>query len=336
VVWIYRLLAILQGFKQAAARMNFNLFYSRPFVDVIKAVYDLQEAPVLRQEEVGYVPFLRSNKFLKRKLVFNLPFNFYQTADFLRQHWRDNQWKRVKAYAAKHEINITLTTVGDLGLETGMHSAYNSILDLSNVTDPTEKYSRNLKANLRKEWNKCLKHGVELSFSQDEKDLRAFYDVLAAQYVREHQMVFQPFLLYKLLLASRSAALVVAKERGNLVGGMFLLMDGEVIHYNWGARARVANISIGTLMVDYAIQSAKSQGYASFDFGSSPRSDSHLLSFKTRWGCDTFPVYKYWTTVAPTQVDLNASFLRARKIYSHLPVRVASALMPIVVPWLVS
>jgi hypothetical protein len=109
-----------------------------------------------------------------------------------------------------------------------------------------------------------------------------------------------------------------------------------VLHYNWGARTQFANVSLGTLLIDFAVRHAQSLGCVAFDFGSTPLSDRHLLDFKLRWGCDNLPVFKYFTSQRPAHIDLNTSFSAARKVYSALPVRWAAALMPAVVPWLVS
>jgi GNAT superfamily N-acetyltransferase len=316
--------------------MKFSLFYSAPFLAVLKKVYDLREIPVLDPEQDGYVPFLSSNKPLKQSLIFNLPFNFYQTAEYLRSCWQGHEWSKIKEHAKKQRKNITITTVGDAGIDRGDLFAFNSILDLSDVSEPAEKYSRNLAANLRTEWNKCHKYGITIGASRAEIDLQSFYRVLSRQYVREHRMVFQPFALYKSLLALGVGTLIVAKQDDQLVGGMFLLADGEVLHYSWGARSRIKNVSIGTVLVDYAIRYAKAQGHTMFDFGSTPLSDGHLLDFKARWGSSKYPVFKYYTIESPSQIDLGSSYQLARRLYSCVPIRVAASLMPAVVPWLVS
>lgn len=316
--------------------MNFDLFYTQPFTDALKTVYDLDEVPVLQVDQPNFVPFYCSRKAFKRQHIFNLPFNFYQTADYLRQRLCASQWEIVKSYATAHEKNISVTTIGELEIGQGQHVAQNSLLNLTDVHDPSEKYSRNLRSNLRTEMNKCGRSGLTLSRSKSRADLQSFYAILARQYVREHRMVFQPFRLYEKLLESGAGSMVVAKVEGRMVGGMFLLADGPVMHYNWGARASLGNISVGTLLVDYAICCAKSEGFEVFDFGSTPLSDSHLLDFKTRWGCETHKVFRYFTNTRTALIDLNSSFKFARRFYSFMPIRLASALMPVVVPWVVT
>ena len=317
--------------------MEFELYYSAPFAEILNEVYDLEEVPGLSRDPALGIPFFRSRKPFKRGTIFNLPLGFCQSADYFKARWHGSEWPRIKAYAAEHAVNITLTTIGELGIDRGFHSADNPVLFLAAGADPRAGYSSNLRTNLRKEWNKAGRHGIEIVESREPADLRAFYRVLATQYVREHRMVFQPYsLLRKLLGPEGWGRLLVARHRGSIVGGMFLIADGRVLHYNWGARGRIENVSIGTLLIDHTIEYAHDAGYAAFDFGATPLSDADLLAFKMRWGCTNLPVQRYYTTQAPRHVDLNASFAWPRKAYSKLPVGLAERLMPVVVPWLAS
>lgn len=316
--------------------MNFALFDTEPFLQVVEATYDLSRVDVLAPGSAGYLPFFRSNKPFRKGHVFALPFGFYRTGQDIRQRWLANQWQQVCQYSRARRCNVTLTTVGDAAIDGAVHCANNPVLALAGGVPPSEAYSRNLKLNLKKERNKCQRHGIGIEFSHSGADLDAFYRVLATQYVREHRMVFQPFALYARLLRLGVGRLLVAKtpEHG-VVGGMFMLSDGPVLHYNWGARLQVANVSIGTLLIDAAVAHAAQSGYRYFDFGSTALSDSELLDFKLKWGCENVPVFRHHTLSRPSDVDLASSYAGARWWYSRLPVRAAMALMPAVVPWLV-
>jgi len=317
--------------------VNFELFRNDAFRADLREIYDLREVDVLPSGMPGHVPFFVSRKPFKSGSIFHLPFGFYQTADYFRSAWKSDEWQRVNVYAREHAKNVTLTTLGELDLETGVHCANNPVLTLADSNDPAEKYSTNLRTNLKKEWNKCRRHDIEIVTTRDPAHLNQFYDVLAEQYVREHKMVFQPRSLFVAFMREGGpGSLIVAKQGERVVGGLFLLRDGSVLHYNWGARARVGNVSIGTLLIDFAVRHAKSSGYATFNFGATPLSDSSLLDFKMRWGCDNLPVFQYYTSHRPAQIDLNTSFTSARKLYSKLPIRFAAMLMPVVVPWLIS
>ncbi|MBP8100868.1 MAG: GNAT family N-acetyltransferase [Burkholderiaceae bacterium] len=315
--------------------MKFAIFDHPVFVQALCETYRMQELAALDPAAPGYLPFYRSRLPFKRKQAFALPFTFYRTADDLRERWRGDQWAQVCAYSRRQGINITLQTVGELGLGEGSHSADNPVLSLGDG-DVAAGYSRNLRSNLKKEWNKCHRLGVRVAFSDDEADLRQFYRVLATQYVREHRMVFQPYALYcRLLQAPLTGKLLVARTpEGQVVGGLILIADQGVLHYCWGARSQQANLAIGTVLIDHAIRFAKQAGFTHFDFGSTPASDHALLDFKLRWGADKLPVWRYHTLQLPADIDLNSSYSGPRRWFSKLPVPVAERLMPHVVPWL--
>lgn len=316
--------------------MTASLFDAEPFLDTISTVYALRRVELLRRDEPGYIPFFCSSRPFRGGVVFSLPFGFYRPAAYFEQHWQAGQWQHIQAWSRTSGRNVTVTTLGRANLGDGIHCANNPLLSLAETDDPARGYSSNLRSNLRKETNKCQRHRVELAVSRDEADLLAFYDVLARQYVREHRMVFNPLALYRRFFDLPESLLVVAKQGGRVVGGMFLMADGSTLRYHWGARAAVENVSVGMVLIDFAIRLAKARGFAVFDFGSTPLSDHHLFDFKMRWGCTNMPVFKQFTLRQPAQVDLNTSFGLARRVFSHLPVGVAKALMPAVVPWLVS
>lgn len=317
--------------------MKFQLFDSEPFLRVMEAVYDLARVEVLPHGSEGGFPFFRSNKPFRGNQLFALPFGYYRTAQDLRERWRSGQWQEVRRYSLERGCNITMTILGDAPIDGGVHGANNPVLALAAGQPIGDSYSRNLRLNLKKEWNKCQRHGIRIDFSDRDDDLRAFYRVLATQYVREHHMVFQPLTLYRRLLRLHDVAkLLVAKsDEHGVIGGLFMLSDGPVLHYNWGARAQVSNVSVGTLLIDHAIRHAAQAGYQYFDFGSTALSDHNLLDFKLKWGCENIPVYRYHTLSRPADVDLGSSYAGARRLFSRMPVRAAAALMPFVIPWLI-
>jgi hypothetical protein len=313
--------------------VRFNLVRKQEFLDILCDVYGLT---IYAQERNEDTCFFRSVNPLARKLAFNLPMGFYETAEQLRDRWTVDQWETLRSISRESGVNFSINVVGDAGLGGGIHIAHNPVLSLRGCAHHKEKYKRHHAKNLNTEYNKVERNRIEIMFAEKEEELRGFYHVLASQYVREHKMLFQPFDLYRRLFSQDFGQLLVAKQDSRVVGGMFLLSDGNVLHYNWGARAQVGNVSIGTILVDAAIDHAFSAGYDYFDFGSTPLSDDALLRFKLKWGAEDIPVYKYSTLQNPGIVDLNSSYLWPRKAFSFLPVSVAKILMPFVVPWVVS
>jgi hypothetical protein len=317
--------------------LNFRLFAAAPFLEVLARVYDLAPVAVLDPAAPGWLPFFASNKPFRRRPVFALPFGYHFAAADIHERWQAGQWDLVRRFSREHARNVRLTTVGEAGLGEGVQVAHNPVLRLRGAGEIEALYSRNLRSNLKKEVNKCARLGVQLEFTQAEQDLRSFYRVLATQYVREHRMVFQPLpLLRQLMRPGTGGRLLVARDASRrVIGGMFMLEDGEVLHYNWGARSRLANLSVGTVLIDHAIRHAKAAGCSHFDFGSTALSDQDLLDFKLRWGCENLPVMAYHTLHAPAPIDLASSHPGARRWFARLPVPVAETLMPRLVPWLI-
>lgn len=317
--------------------MNFDIFNSPAFIEIIKGVYKLKEIYPLEQVSAsGRFPVLVSRLPFKSRLAFNLPFGFYQTANYIRQAITAHDWIDICKYSEATGVNVSVASVGELQFGNGVYFANNPILNLTENDQPFDRYSKNHRQNIRNERNKSAGYDVLVSFSEAKEDLVQFYDVMANQYVKDHKMVFQPFDLFSRLLVSGIGKLLIAKQGNKVLGGMFCIADGEVLHYNWGVRRQFHNLNIGTLLIDYAITHAYSAGYKLFDFGSTPLSDTHLYQFKMKWGCENFRVYKHFTKNNLPQTDLNNSFLTVRSAYSKIPPILAQRMMPFVVPWLVS
>lgn len=317
--------------------MNFDVFYSPDFLEIIKRVYKLKDG---RQHEqaslLGKFPLLTSRLPFKSTLAFNLPFGFYQTSRCIQQLVTKDDWVGICEYSRLINVNISFSSVGELPFGLGIHFANNPILNLTESRDPFDRYSKNHRQNIRKERNKSANYEVTVSFTESKDDLFQFYDVMANQYVRDHKMIFQPFDLFSELLLSGIGKLLVAKHGDEVLGGLFCIFDGEVFHYNWGARKQFKNLNVGTLLIDYAVTYAHQAGYKYFDFGSTPLSDDYLFQFKMKWGCENHRVYKYFTKKVLPQTDLNNSFIRARNVYSKFPPKIAQRMMSFVVPWFVS
>lgn len=311
--------------------MKFDLYFSSAFIEVLTSVYKLRLLPVAKQ--LGFPVF--KSRLTPRQSAFVLPFGFYQTSECFSSLGVESMWATIRDFSCESKINISLNSIGEIYIDSGSHIANNPILDLSLINENLTCFSKNHRQNIRKERNKALRNEIVINSSIDVEELRGFYDVLAKQYVEDHRMVFQPFSLYSQLLLRGFARLIVAKKNGSVVGGMFCLQDGDVLHYNWGARTACANVNIGTLLIDYAVRSAAADGYKYFDFGSTPLTDDDLFNYKMKWGCENHKVYKYCSLRTIKEIDLNESYGPLRSLYSKTPVSIAKAAMPLVVPLLV-
>lgn len=317
--------------------MNFSVFYSSTFLEIIKKVYKLTELhPFLSNDHVPRLPVLISRLPFKSRLGFSLPFGFYQTCNCIQQLVDLEYWTDLCQYSSQKSLNISLTSIGKIPFLNGIHIANNPILDFENTGEPYSQYSKNHRQNIRKERNKASAYDVAVSFTDSRDDLLQFYDVMAYQYLNDHMMVFQPYELFSRLFFSGLGRLLLAKHGDTVIGGIFCIVDGDVYHYNWGVRKQFRNLNIGTLLIDSAVMHAYRGGFRYFDFGSTPLSDDHLYMFKMKWGCENHCVYKYFTKEELTQVDLNSSFIAVRNVYSKIPPKIAQWMMPYVVPWLAS
>ena len=314
--------------------MQFRLMENPDFHRILCDVHRL--SPYQCMDTAG-LPFFRTVNPMAAKNIFSLPLGFYYTAEQLKERNLDKIWQRLSSISQDEGMNFSICSVGDAGLEGGVHVAHNPILDLSESKDNhRSSYRRNHVKNLNKENNKAKREGVTVKFAHCEAEIKGFYDVLARQYVREHHMLFQPYRLYQQLIEQGFGTDLVAKKDNKVVGGVFLLKDGDVLHYSWGARARVGNLNVSYLLLDAAIEYAVYEGYRFFDFGSTPLSDEALLWFKLKWGAEDIPVYKYATLANQGVTDLNNAYRGARRLFSFTPLPIAKAIMPIVVPWVIS
>lgn len=308
-----------------------NLYFSDAFIEIIASVYKLRLLPV--SKNLGCPVFI--SKLNPRQSAFVLPFGFYQTSGYFINLGVESTWATIRDFSYESNINISLSSIGELSIDNSSYIANNPVLDLSLFNEDLTIFSKNHRQNIRKERNKALRNEIVIKSSMGCEELHGFYDVLAKQYVEDHKMVFQPFSLYSQLLLRGFARLIVAKRHGKVIGGIFCIQDGDVLHYNWGARTTCANVNIGTLLIDYAVRSAAADGYRYFDFGSTPLSDDDLFNFKMKWGCENHKVYKYCSLRAIKEIDLNESYGLLRSLYSKTPVPIAKAAMPFVVPLLV-
>lgn len=312
--------------------MKSGLYFSQAFSSAISKTYKLETLHLLPNQ---LFPIYRS-KWVNRKNVFSLPFNFYQTAEFYSSHgFCERYWHRLSSVVVDKGLSYSIASVGELGLNNGVHIADNPVLALSQADEVFSCFSKNHRQNVRKERNKAKSLGVHVRRISALRDLKIFYHMMSRQYVKYHQMLFQPYSLFERLFVAGLADVFLACCGDNPCGGLFCLRDGPIYHYNWGVRLPYANVNSGTLLIDFAIRHACAKGFSYFDFGSTPLSDRELLLYKLKWGSASLPVFKYYAGTVQREVDLNSSYPFARKLFSLTPPAAARALMPFVVPLVV-
>jgi hypothetical protein len=88
---------------------------------------------------------------------------------------------------------------------------------------------------------------------------------------------------------------VLDRRLQKVVGGMFLLADGARLYYHWGAtRIEYNAYHLNHFMYREAIKFALENGFQTFDFGRSPRSEQGgTYRFKEQFGAVAKPLFYY-------------------------------------------
>lgn len=303
----------------------FDVWDRSEFQDIIQTVYKLDKVLI---DGVSSTVF-SSVKFGKKKL-FNYPFAMCGSNNdaMLFEYFSD-----AKNSSIICKENIIIKTLSDYPDLPRVHASNCPVLKLDN---PRMKYRSKFRNKIKRHGRQADNLGVSFERTLSEDDLLKFYsNVLAETYRNKHKMLFQPYELLKSLFQTKFARLYIAKKNNKIIGGIFCCASTNVLHYNWGAMIECENISIGGLLLDYAIGEAEQEGFDWFDFGSTPLSHNKLLQFKTRFGAEVFPVYYYYLTEPPKITDYNSAWPLAREIFSYIPLAVLIRLMPVIVPYLV-
>jgi hypothetical protein len=312
---------------------DFNIYQNKEFLKIIEDVYQIEKVAIFNDNKFnGLTTFYKAKN--RKSDIFNMPFNFYYSP-IIASKIENKYFNELKEYSKKNKINIIMKSLNYYEkIDTKQLYANNPIIELSE--DYTMRFSKNLKQNLKRNYNKANKNNIVIVQSYCEKDLIEFYnDVLSIVYIDKHKMLFQPLELFVKLLKKKKLEMFIAKQDNIVIGGLLCIKDTHTLHYNWGASLIVENIALGTLLIEYAIKYAYQNSYAYFDMGSTSLSDEKLFDFKMRWGATNYKVYEYYTLAPPTQIDLNNSYKLARNIYSKFPKLFLRWLMPKIIPWLV-
>lgn len=285
------------------------------------------------------------------KKITSLPFNFYPPL-LGKQELNDHYPCIEKLIDQTQQLNkqyLEYKTFDQLEdhfvKEHGLKCVNPSIVSELYLEDTYEQqlkgYKKSLKQNIRTTSKKLHEEGITLEISSSIKDLKSWYHLLVKLYRDKHQMITQPFGLYKRLLLNNEkkegwgSTLFIARKRNEMIGGIFVIWDKDHWEYSWAATNPDYNrLGINTLLVDFAIQEAIRSGAKTFSFGSTPPSDEKLIYFKSRWGCTTKPIYYYYWNHEPKPVDLNNDFKIIRKVFQYVPLPILKFIPKYLVPLL--
>lgn len=160
--------------------------------------------------------------------------------------------------------------------------------------------------------NKATKLGVRVREAQDESDLRAWYP-LYLEVMRQNAVPPRPYrffeALWKLLRPAGVLRLLLAERhqesRHTLLAGSILLTFGGMACYAFtGGRKQDFAFHPNDLIQWEAIHESCRMGARRYDFGEVPGEHRQLVHFKSKWGAEPTPLYRYYS---PLPVAAEAS-----------------------------
>jgi len=188
--------------------------------------------------------------------------------------------------------------------------------------------------------NKAIKLGLQVRDAECEEELAAWYQLYLLT-MRHNAVPPRPYRLFqslwvslrptgqmRLLLAEQNAE---QSSNGNprLVAGSILLQFGQTVFYAFtGCAPEDFNLHPHDILQIEAIRSACKSGFRWYDFGEVTEDHEALAQFKTKWGGDAKPLYRYYYPAPVERASGDEGKLSrfARRVWRHLPPRATAVL----------
>jgi Acetyltransferase (GNAT) domain len=194
----------------------------------------------------------------------------------------------------------------------------------------------NAKRQHRINWavNKATKLGLEIREAESEEDLQRWYKLYLLT-MRHNAVPPRPYRLFRYLWSSlypeRTMRLLLAEQQKlgvkRLVAGSILLEFGQTVFYAFtGCAPEDFCLHPHDLLQIEAIRSACRRGFRWYDFGEVAEEHDTLAQFKTKWGGDPQPLYRYYSPAQLEKESESDSRIAAagRRLWRHFPVKVTS------------
>jgi hypothetical protein len=196
----------------------------------------------------------------------------------------------------------------------------------------------NAKRQHRVKWavNKAFKLGLGVRDAETEDDLKGWYRLYLLtmrhnavpprpyRFFRSLWLALRPSGKMRLLLAERQKA---GEKR--LVAGSILLQFGQTVFYAFtGCAPRDFSLHPHDILQIEALRGACRAGFRWYDFGEVAEEHEALAQFKTKWGGDPKPLYRYYYP-SPGESTLESSSrlgASARRIWRSLPPKATAVL----------
>lgn len=196
----------------------------------------------------------------------------------------------------------------------------------------------NAKRQHRVKWavNKAVKLGLQVRDAESEDELKQWYRLYLLT-MRHNAVPPRPYRFFRglwstlgpdgkmrLLLAERQKA---GKKR--LVAGSILLQFGQTVFYAFtGCAPQDFSLHPHDILQIEAIRGACRAGFRWYDFGEVAEEHEALAQFKTKWGGDPRPLYRYYYPARVESASDGSSRIgtSARKIWRSLPPKATAVL----------
>ncbi|MDD5331738.1 MAG: GNAT family N-acetyltransferase [Candidatus Nanoarchaeia archaeon] len=322
-----------------------SIFHTLEWKQIIEETYKFKPLYFLAVEnnEVRGIicSFLTSSLIFGKKIV-STPFNFYNQPLFEDQEAGNLLINKLKEIGLKEKVKyIELKTLEDLNIqnpELQKHPHYFiSNLKLEDTEEEIEsKYYNRLRKNLRTLKRNAEKNNIKISFSDDDKDLKQFYNVLVKIYRDKHNMICQPYVLYKNMKENFKGnfRLLIAKKDNKVIAGMILLFFKDQAVYAYGASdLNYKILSPGTILIDHAIKFCSKNHYKTLDFGVTSQYQTELLNFKQNWGTTEHKMPYYYIPITQKEInppDYYTYMKNLRKPFKYVPIPLIKMASPII------
>jgi hypothetical protein len=289
---------------------NASVFHSVGWLDALRRTYGYQPVaytttPPGRELTDGFV-FCRVHSWLSGSRLVSLPFSDHcdPLADSpesllqLMQHLQAEQRRRRWKYIELRPLSPAYTaSVRQEFLSGGSFSL--QVLDLR--PDLETLYQHFHKSCVQRKIQRAQREKLTYEEGQSEALLRKFYSLLILTR-RKHGVPPQPLAWFRNVLTclKNKAVIRLASKDGQPVASILTISFRNAMVYKYGCSdPRFNNLGGTALLFWEAIQDAKHQPAAKFDFGRSDLDNPGLIAFKENWGALSVPLNYIRVTAEP-------------------------------------
>lgn len=196
----------------------------------------------------------------------------------------------------------------------------------------------NAKRQHRVNWavSKAIKLGLTVREAETEEDLQRWYRLYLLT-MRNNAVPPRPYRLFQRLWSSlrptgRMRLLIAEQTKQGLktmIAGSILLEFGQTVFYAFtGCAPEDFCLHPHDILQIEAIRGACRSGFRWYDFGEVAEEHESLSQFKTKWGGNPQPLYRYYSPALTKQKSNDNSQLASfgRRMWRHLPASATAVL----------